>query len=335
MLRTEAPVLGTIYVTRPIFPEAIDFLKRQAAVEVNSEDRVLSKRELIERLRNAQGAVTLLTDIIDADVLGAAQHLRVVSNVAVGFNNVDLKAAGQFGVLITNTPGVLTDTTADFAWALLMAAARRVAEADAFTRAGHFKAWGLQMFLGHDVHGKTLGILGYGRIGRAVARRAKGFGMTIQYYDPQLPVQEVDAETGARPVNFESLLKTSDFISIHVPLLPETQHLLDDKAFALMKDNCIVVNTSRGPVVDEKALVRALRDRRIAAAGLDVYEREPEIEPELLTFNNVVLAPHIASASRETRLRMCMMAAENALAALRGDRPPNLVNEEVWDKRRR
>jgi len=215
-----------------------------------------------------------------------------------------------------------------------MAAARRVPEADAYTRAGKFKAWHLKMLLGHDIYGKTLGIIGFGRIGQSVARRARGFDMTIQYYDPQPPPESVGRAIGAKPVSLEGLLKTSDFISVHVPLLAETQHLLDDRAFGMMKPTCIVVNTSRGPVVDEKALVRALKGGKIAAAGLDVYEREPAVEPELLNLENAVLAPHIASASHETRLRMCMVAAENLVAALKGERPPNLVNPEVWDRRR-
>jgi glyoxylate reductase len=266
--------------------------------------------------------------------LNGAPQLQIVANVAVGFNNIDVDAANRAGVLVANTPGVLTETTADFAWALLMAAARRIPEADAFTRAGRFKVWHLKMFLGHDIFGKTLGIVGFGRIGQAVARRARGFSMTTQYYDPQPPPESVGREAGAKPVGLEALLKTSDFISVHVPLSEETHHLLNDRAFEMMKPTCIVVNTSRGPVVNEQALVRALKGGKIAAAGLDVYENEPEIDPELRQLDNVVLAPHIASASHETRLRMCMVGAENLLAALKGDRPPNLVNPEAWEHRR-
>jgi lactate dehydrogenase-like 2-hydroxyacid dehydrogenase len=290
---------------------------------MNPEDRLLSKAELVARSTSARGIVTLLTDVIDKEVLESLPELSIVANVAVGFNNVDVAAATRLGILVTNTPGVLTETTADFAWALLMAAARRVVEADVFTRAGKFKTWGLQMFLGHEVYGKTLGIIGYGRIGQAMARRAEGFSMKVQY-----------CTSGPGNVSLETLLATSDFISLHVPLNDRTRHLLNDEAFAKMKPNCIVINTARGPVIDEKALVRALKDSKIAGAGLDVFEREPEIEADLLKLNNVVLAPHIASASRETRLRMCMMAAENLLAAFRGERPPNLVNPEVWESRR-
>jgi glyoxylate reductase len=229
---------------------------------------------------------------------------------------------------------VLTETTADFAWTLLMAAARRIVEGDSFARSGEWKAWGLQMLLGNDVFGKSLGIVGFGRIGQAVARRAMGFNMKIQYYDSQ-PVPPEAVPPGVQAVSLDQLLSTSDFISVHVPLLPETTHLLNDKTFAMMKPNCVVVNTARGPVVDEKALARALKSGKIAAAGLDVFEREPEIEPTLLGLQNVVLAPHIASASRETRLKMCMMAAENLVAGLKGERPPNLVNPEALGNRRR
>jgi glyoxylate reductase len=326
-------VLGKILVTKPVFPEAIEFLKTQASVDWNTDDRTLTKGELIERLDGVQGAMTLSPDTIDTEVLEAVPTLRIVSNVAVGLNNIDVAAATRLGILVTNTPGVVTESTADFAWALLMAAARRVAEADRFVRSGQWKVWKLQMLLGHDVYGKTLGIIGFGNIGKAVARRAKGFGMSIQYCGSGRAIPATESQ-GARAVSLETLLSTSDFISVHVPLLPATTHLLNDQAFALMKPTCIVVNSSRGPVVDEKALVRALQSGKIAAAGLDVFEREPAVEPELLTLENVVLAPHIGSASRETRLKMCLMAAENVLAGLKGERPPNLVNPEALDRRR-
>ncbi len=322
-----------ILVTKPIFPEAIEFLRSRAEVDLNTDDRTLSRAELIDRLRNVDGVVTLVTDTLDTDIFEAVPNLRIVSNVAVGLNNIDIAAATKFGVLVTNTPGVVTESTADFAWALLMAAARRVAEADRFVRSGKWTVWKLQTLLGLDIHGKTLGILGFGNIGKAVARRAKGFGMTIQFCGSgrQIPESECD---GASEVSMQTLLSTSDFISVHVPLLPSTKHLLGDAEFAQMKATCIFVNTSRGPVVDEKALVRALQTGRIGGAGLDVFEREPEVEPELLEFDNVVLAPHIGSASKETRLRMCIMAMENALAGVKGERPPHLVNPEAWERRR-
>ncbi len=323
-----------VYVTRPIFDQGVERLKREVHVEVNSDERVLSKSELISHLREADGALTLLTDIINREVLEACPGLKVVANFAVGFNNVDIEAATELGVIVTNTPGVLTETTADFAWTLLMAAARRVVEADRFARAGKFKMWGPRMFLGHDVYGKTLGLIGLGRIGQAVARRASGFNMKVVFHDAEPIPEQVLQDLRVTPVPLEELLRISDFISVHVPLLAETKHLLSDRTFAMMKPTCVVVNTSRGPVVDEKALVRALKNGKIAAAALDVFEREPEIEPELFDIDNVVIAPHIASASHETRLKMCMMAAENLLASLKGNRPPNLVNPEVWGKRR-
>jgi len=312
----------------------MEFLKSQASIDANLEDRVLPKQELMARLQGKQGAITLLTDIIDREVLESIPDVRVICNIAVGFNNVDIENASRLGILVTNTPGVLTETTADFAWTLLMAASRRVVEGDALARSGEWKAWGLQMLLGNDVFGKTIGIVGFGRIGQAVARRAMGFNMRIQYFDSQ-PVPPEAVPPGVTAVTLDTLLASSDFISVHVPLLPETTHLLNDKTFALMKPNCIVVNTARGPVVDEKALARALKSGKIAGAGLDVFEREPEIEPALLELNNVVLAPHIASASRETRLKMCMMAVENLVAGLKGERPPNLVNPEALSHRRR
>lgn len=326
-------MLGKILVTQPVFPETLDFLKPLVSVDANPEDRVLPRKDLIARLQGKQGALTQLTDVIDREVLEAIPDVRVLCNIAVGFNNVDIETASRLGILVTNTPGVLTETTADFAWTLLMAASRRVVEGDRFARSGAWKKWGLQMLLGHDIFGKTLGVVGFGRIGQAVARRGLGFNMSVQYFDSQ-PVPPSVVPAGVKSVTLEALLSTSDFISLHVPLLPETTHLLDDKAFAVMRPNCIVVNTSRGPVIDEKALARALKTGTIAAAGLDVFEREPQIEPALLELQNVVLAPHIASASRETRLRMCMMAAENLVAGLKGERPPNLVNPEALGNRR-
>ena len=323
-----------IYVTRAIFEEALIELRREAQVEMSPDDRPLSKAEVIERLRDVDGAMTMLTDPIDREVLTACPRLKITSNVAVGHNNIDAPAATELGVMATNTPGVLTDTTADFAWVLLMAAARRVVEGDVFTRAGKWKSWSPTMFLGRDVHGKTLGILGLGRIGQAVARRAAGFNMKVIFHNPRPVADSIVRELQAQPVSFEEVLQTSDFISLHVPLSAATTHLLDNRAFAMMKPTCIIVNTARGPVVDEKALVEALKNKQIAGAGLDVFENEPEVEPELLRMDNVVLAPHIGSGSYETRLKMCMMAAANLIAWLRGQRPPNLVNPEVRNRRR-
>ena len=312
MLFVEFTAPGKVLVTQPILPEALELLKAASLVGFNSQQQVLPKGQLIERLAETDGVLTLLTDVIDAEVLAAAPRLKIVANAAVGFNNIDVNAATRLGILVTNTPGVLTETSADLTWALLMAAARRLGEAERFTRAGKFKAWGFQMLLGFDVYGKTLGIIGLGRIGRAVARRARGFGMNVVYFNSRPVRPEVAVECGALAVTFEELLKTSDFITLHVPLAADTEHLLNDRTY-------------------EKALVRALKAGKIAGAGLDVYEHEPEIEPELFEMENVVLAPHIGSATRETRLRMCTMAAENLISALKRERPPNLVNPEVWE----
>lgn len=324
-----------IYITRPIFPEVLRTLQERFVVDMNPDDRVLSRAELIDRSGSTTGLLSFLTDTVDADVLKAAPNLRVVANFAVGFNNIDVSTATRLGIAVTNTPGVLTESTADFTWALLMAVSRRVCEGDRFVREGRFDAWGPQMLLGHDVFGKTLGLIGLGRIGRAVARRAQGFRMKVLYNGPDAIPDDIVRELGVERVDIQEMFRRSDFISIHVPLLPSTKHLLDDEAFQLMKPNCIVINTSRGPVVNEQALVRALAARKIAGAGLDVYEREPQIEPELLRMDNVVLAPHIASASWDTRMKMCSMAADNLTAVLEGIRPPNLVNPDVWDSRRR
>jgi glyoxylate reductase len=326
-------MLGKVFVARPIFEETIEELRAQNDVHVNPDDRVLSKPELIAGIHDCAGVITLVTDTVDREVLGSAPRLKVVANFGVGVNNVDLAAATEMGIAVTNTPGVLTETTADLAWSLLMAAARRIPEADRFMRSQVFEAWGPKMMLGYDVFGKTLGIIGFGRIGQAVARRAHGFGMRILFNSPG-PHPALQQELGVIPAALEYIYREADFISLHVPLVSDTHHLLNDAAFAKMKRNCIVVNTSRGPVVDERALVRALQARKIAAAALDVFEHEPRIEPELLTMNNVVLAPHIGSASYDTRFKMSSMTADNVLAVLKGQRPPHLVNVDVWDRRR-
>ena len=270
-----------------------------------------------------------ITDRMDAALLEKAPHLKVIANVAVGYDNIDVPCATRLGIQVTNTPGVLTDTTADFAFALLLAAARRVAEADQFVRNGQWNEWRLDLLLGRDVHHSTLGIMGLGRIGRAVARRASGFNMKVLYWMPRRAALEVERENAATYVEKDVLLRESDFLSIHVPLNPETRHLIGKRELDQMKPTAILVNTARGPIVDEEALVHALREGRIAGAGLDVFEREPQVHPALLAMPNVVLAPHIASASIATRFRMAEMAAENLLAAVSGKVPPNLVNREL------
>ena len=328
-----------VLMTQLAPPVAVDRLR--TAVEASGEgglfdinpepDRIWTKQELIERLRqkNYDALYCMLTNPIDAEVLDAAPGLKVVANMAVGYNNIDVAEATRRGVIVTNTPGVLTDTTADFAFALLMAAARRVAEGDRFTRAGKFHGWGPLMMIGQDVYGKTLGIIGFGRIGRAVAKRATGFDMRVLYYD-RFPADPATEEAlRARLVSMDDLLAESDYISVHTDYNPETHHLIGTPEFAKMKRSAYLINTSRGACVDEAALVDALRGGQIAGAGLDVFEREPQIEAGLLQLENAVLAPHIASASLDTRNAMGLMAADNIIAALNGEVPPNIVNPEV------
>lgn len=320
-----------VYLTRPI-PEAGEEILKKAFrhFEMNTDDRVLAREELLRHVRGKHGLVTLLTDKIDAEVLDTAgPQLRAVANVAVGFDNIDIAAATERGICVTNTPGVLTDATADFAWALLMACARRIPESEKYLRAGKYKYWGPKLFLGGDIVGRTLGIIGAGRIGAAVAKRATGWDMRILYTDVQ-PNPNLEKSVAATFVDFETLLKESDYISVHVPLLPSTSHLINAETLRKMKPTAYLINTSRGPVVDEAALAAALKDGVIAGAGLDVFEEEPKVHPELLELENVVITPHIASATIETRTKMATMAADNLISALSGRRPPNLVNVEVW-----
>jgi len=282
---------------------------------------------IIENIASAEGLLCLLTDKIDAPLMDKAPKLKVISNCAVGFDNIDVDAATKRGIAVGNTPGVLTETTADFAFALMMAAARRVAEGDRNVRAGKWKTWGPMILLGQDVFGSTLGIVGMGRIGAAVARRAKGFGMRIMYSDVIRQQPQTEKELGLEYVEMGKLLAESDFITMHTNLTPETHHLIGPEQFKRMKRNCILINTSRGPIVDNMALYEALRDGKIAYAGLDVTEPEPiPIDHPLLTLENIVIAPHIASASVTTRTKMGMMAAENLIAGLKGEMLPNPVN---------
>jgi glyoxylate reductase len=331
---TESPQKPHVLVTQLIPQAGMDLLHSFAAVDVNPDpDRIWTKEEVIAALPGHDALLCLLTNPIDAAVMDAAPGLKVIANMAVGFNNIDLGAATTRHIAVTNTPGVLTDTTADFAWALLMAAARRVAEADRFTRAGKFHGWGPLMLVGGDITEKTLGIVGFGRIGRAVAERAQGFHMRVLYYDTQPADADTEHRLNASRASLGDLLAQSDFVTLHVNYTPETHHLIGASQLARMKDTAYLVNTSRGAVVDEADLVDALRNHAIAGAGLDVYEDEPTIHPGLLDLENVVLAPHIASASITTRNAMATMAAENIRAVFAGHRPPNLVNPEVWEDR--
>jgi lactate dehydrogenase-like 2-hydroxyacid dehydrogenase len=318
-----------VLVTRKVFDEALNLLNKQCDVESNQRDVPFTPSQLVKKLQGKAGAITLLTDAIDERLLSQCPDLKIVSNVAVGFNNIDVKACTRRGVMATNTPGVLDDTTADFTWCLLLAAARRLVESDKFFRTGKWAGWGLMQFLGHDVHHKTMGVVGLGRIGKGVAKRARGFDMRVIYTDVQRADESTERDYGVMYVDKRTLLRESDFVSLHVPLFPETTHYISHAEFALMKKSAILINASRGPVVDEKALVKALKEGKIAGAGLDVYEKEPKCERGLVGMKNVVLAPHIASASIETRTKMAMMAAQNCVAGLTGQRPPNLLNPEV------
>jgi glyoxylate reductase len=312
-------------VTREILPKALDYLKKHVDLEIGVEKRNLSKAELLKAIRDKEGLFSLLVDEIDKEVMDAAPSLKIISNCAVGYNNIDISHAKQKGIMVTNTPGVLTETTADLTWALILSVARRIPESDRFTRQKRFTGWELDLFLGQDVYGKQLGIIGMGRIGKAVAARAAGFNMTIVYSDPkQLPSAKED-ELKVQRTSLDELLSTSDIITLHTNLTPGTHHLLTSEKFKLMNKEAILINTSRGPVVDEKALVEALEKKEIWGAGLDVYEREPEIEEKLLDLENAVLLPHTGSASYETRLKMAMTAATNLVQGLRGDKPDNLV----------
>ncbi|HOV73539.1 MAG TPA: D-glycerate dehydrogenase [Candidatus Hydrogenedentes bacterium] len=323
-----------VFVTRPIPDAGLKLLHEAFGgdVVVSQDDRPISREALLEGVRGVHGVLSILTDAMDEEVFEAAgPQLKVVANYAVGYNNVDIAAATRRGIVVTNTPGVLTETTADMTWALMMAAARRVTESERYLRAGEWKSWGPQLFLGVDIHGQTLGLFGMGRIGQAMARRARGFDMRVIYHDAVRLPADRENELNAALVEKQTLLAESDFISIHCPLLPETTHAFGAAEFARMKPTAVLVNTARGPIVDEAALAEALSSRRIFAAGLDVYEREPEIHPALLACPNAVLVPHLGSATRTTRARMAEMAAANLIAALSGRDVPNCVNPEVLE----
>jgi glyoxylate reductase len=311
-----------VFISNTLPEESRRLIPRDFSVDYHDSDLPLPKSELLARLKGASGLVCQIVTTVDDEVLaGGAPTLKVVANVAVGYNNIDVGAARRRGVVVTNTPDVLTETTADFAWALLMATARRVVEADHYARSGQWKAWKWDLLWGMDIHGKTLGIVGFGRIGRAVARRATGFGMRILYQDALRADAAAERELRATAVDLDTLLREADFVTIHTPLMPETRHLIDETALRKMKRTAILINAARGPIVDEAAVVRGLTEGWIAGAGLDVFEEEPKIHPGLSPLRNAVLAPHIASASHETRLAMATLAVRNCLAVLQG-RPP-------------
>jgi glyoxylate reductase len=322
-----------VFVTRAIPEKGFEIIRDSCEVDLWPAELPPSREELLQRVRDVEGLLCLLTDKIDGEVMDeAGPQLKVISNHAVGFDNVDMNAATTRRIPVGNTPDVLTDATADFAFALMMAVARRIPEAERYVHKGKWKTWGPMLLLGVDIKGTTLGLVGFGRIGKAVARRALGFDMRVIFYDPG--EKEPAPDLRATPVDLETLLAESDFISLHTPLTPDTRHLIDSEALSKMKSTAVLVNTSRGPVMDPDALYEALKARRIFGAGLDVTEPEPiSTNSPLLTLDNVVIVPHIASASRSSRDQMAWMAAQNLVAGLRGERLPNCVNPQVYSQK--
>ena len=326
-----------ILITRATFEDVVAKLRERFEVEDNQkEDIPLVGDELKRRLADKDGILSTGSDRIDAAALDAAPHLKAVCNNAVGYNNLDLPACTERGILATNTPRVLDDTTADTTWALLMASARRITEAERWLRAGKWiEGWKHNRLLGQDVHHATLGIVGMGRIGQAIARRAKGFSMRVLYHNRSRAPGKVERELGAKYVSLEKLLKQSDFVSLNLPYSKEAHHLIGARELSLMKPTAVIVNAARGGIIDDAALVQALSEKRIAAAGLDVFEGEPRFNPGFLELDNVALIPHIGSATLATRMKMNLLAVKNLTAVLSGRRPPNLLNPEAWTRRRR
>ena len=315
-----------VLVTARLPEEIMSMIAREHQIEAYGEDPPMDRRDLLAGVRGKEGLLCTITDRIDEEVLEHAPDLKIIANNGVGFDHIDIEAATRRGIPVTNTPGVLTDATADLAFALILATARRIVEGDRMTREGGFKYWAPLHFLGSSVSGKTLGIVGFGRIGKAVARRAAGFDMNVIYYSRSRLEPALEKELNVTFSPFEDLLREADFVSLHVPLGPQTRHLIGSRELEIMKPSACLINTARGPVVDEKALVEALRKGRIRAAGLDVYENEPKLSPGLTELDNAVLLPHVGSATIETRTRMALMAAENLMAGLKGEQPPNCIN---------
>lgn len=320
-----------VFISRPLPASAYERIAAQCDVTMHSEDARMSLPELVAACREVEGLIASGTPV-GREVIEQARRLRVVCTVGVGFDSIDVETCTRRGVMVTNTPGVVTEATADLSFALLMAVARRIVEADRFVREGHWKHWEFGCMWGTDLVGKTIGIYGFGRIGQAVARRARGFNMRIIYHDLARRAPQEEKELSAQFVDRDTLLREADFLSVHVPLAPDTHHMIGAAHLALMKPSAFLINTSRGKVVEEAALVEALESRRIAGAGLDVFEFEPQINAALLKMPNVVMSPHMGTATAETRLAMAMRAADNLLAALSGERPPYLVNPEVWGR---
>ncbi|MBC7081523.1 MAG: D-glycerate dehydrogenase [Thermoplasmatales archaeon] len=323
--------MAKIFITRRLPEEGLNLLKGHE-LEIYEGDAPPSKEEIIEGVKGKDALICLLTDRIDAEVIEKGKNLKIIANYAVGVDNIAIEEATKRGIFITNTPGVLTETVADLAWALMMAIARRIVEGDEFVRQRKFKGWAPMLLLGRDIYGKTLGVIGAGRIGKAFAKRATGFSMKILYYGKRRD-EEFENETNARFVGLHELLRESDFVSLHLPLTKDTYHIIGENELRMMKKTAYLINTSRGKCVDEKALVKALKEGWIAGAALDVYENEPEVSEELLSLKNVVLAPHTGSASYETRTKMAIMVAENVISALNGKIPPQCLNPEAINYR--
>lgn len=318
-----------ILVTREVFDETLEYLGGHCEVDSNQKDVPLEPGELARRLADKQGLMCCLTDRVDATLLAASPQLKVVANIAVGFNNIDLAACTSRGIMATNTPGVLDDSTADLAWTLMLGAARRITELERRVRNGEWTGWRLKQWLGVDVHHATLGIFGMGRIGQAIAKRAGGFAMKVIYHNRNRLSPEIERRVNATFVSKEELFRQADFVVLQVPYSPETHHMIGAAELARMKPSAILVNSTRGGVVDDAALIAALKDGTIRAAGLDVFENEPKLNPGFLELDNVVLAPHVGSSTEATRQAMAMTAAKNLVAALSGDTPPNLLNPDT------
>ena len=321
-----------VLLTRVLPDPGMELLERHFRLYRGQADKLMPRQEIIREIKDCDGLLCLLTDNIDAEIIRAGKKLKVISNYAVGYNNIDVKEATKYKIAVTNTPGVLTETTADLTFALLLSIARRIVEADRFSRLGKFTGWSPMLLLGHDVYGKILGIIGFGRIGRAVARRAKGFGMKILYYDVKRLSNNEETSFGIKFYALDDLLKESDFVCIHVPLHAQTHHMITMEKIALMKPSSYIINAARGPIIDEKALAEALEKKMIAGCALDVYEHEPGIDKKLLNMENTVLLPHIGSASIETRTKMALMAVKNIISILvEHTEAPDTINPEIYE----
>jgi glyoxylate reductase len=323
-----------ILVTGRLPQDIMTGLAKKYEADINIEDKPFAREKFLEGIRDKEGLLSMITDTVDEEALDRADHLKMIAQFGVGYNNIDVAAATKLGIPVSNTPGVLTDATAELAFALILAISRRLVEGDRMTREGRFRCWAPMLFLGREVTGKTLGVVGMGKIGKAVAQRARCFHMPVLYHNRKRMSESEEKELMAKYVDMKTLLSQSDFISLHVPLTKETRHLIGNKELSLMKPTAYLINASRGPVVDEKALLQALKKKKIGGAGLDVYENEPALTPGLAELDNVILLPHVGSGTLETRFRMASMAVENLIAGLNGKVPPNIVNPDVLSHRR-